>query len=60
MQEAFKKKQKIKNTDLIITGVKFVQDFTLNAISKWNKALIIYQKEYGTKRKFHFGLILKF
>lgn len=59
MQESFKKAQKLKNTDLIIPGVKFVQILTHKSISKWEKALIIYQQYYSRKKRCHFGLILK-
>jgi hypothetical protein len=42
----YENKKKLKNTDLMRPGVKFVKDPSRQLIEKWEKALIVYQQNY--------------
>ena len=62
IQKLYESKEKLKNTDLVISGVKFIADPTSVSITKWTKALIVYQRPYKNIKnsdRYHFGLLLK-
>lgn len=44
----------------MISGAKFVRGPTLESISRWPKALVVYQQPYRNNKRHHFGLLLKY
>lgn len=49
----------LKNTDLLLSGVKFVSGLTYQKLIKWEKAIVIYQVSGKKENQCHFGLLLK-
>ena len=59
IQTLYHKGRKLKNTDLMIEGVKFFPTITSTKIMKLEKAIIIYQVPFNKANDNHFGLLVK-
>ena len=60
IQKLYEGCNRLKNTELLIDGVKFVSGLTYPKLMKWEKAIIIYQVLGKKTGECHFGLLVKY
>lgn len=60
IQNLYEERKMLKNTELLIDGIKFVSGLTYPKLMKWEKAIVIYQVLGKKTNECHFGLLVKY